>query len=125
MRAVPDMAAGLTATGFSPRPSGGSPFFTVSSLKGPGLVRAPTEEASVALRKVAVLPTLLTLGNAVCGFASIAVASSIKGDSDPSASLCYMLSAVLIFGAMVFDALDGYVARMARSVSDFGKQLDS
>jgi CDP-diacylglycerol--serine O-phosphatidyltransferase len=36
-----------------------------------------------------------------------------------------MLSAVLIFGAMVFDALDGYVARMARSVSDFGKQLDS
>jgi CDP-diacylglycerol--serine O-phosphatidyltransferase len=77
------------------------------------------------LRKIAVLPTLLTLGNGVCGFASIAVASSIKGDADPSANLCFLLSAVLIFCAMIFDALDGYVARLARSASQFGKELDS
>jgi CDP-diacylglycerol--serine O-phosphatidyltransferase len=77
------------------------------------------------LRRIAVLPTLLTLGNAVCGFASIAVASTIQGASDPNANLCYLLSAVLIFGAMIFDALDGYAARMARSISAFGKELDS
>ena len=79
------------------------------------------------MRKIAVLPTLLTLGNAVCGFASIAVAEvSIKGESDANnVNLYYMLSAVLIFAAMVFDALDGYAARLSRSVSDFGKELDS
>ena len=36
-----------------------------------------------------------------------------------------MLSGCLIFVAMVFDGLDGYVARLARTTSDFGAQLDS
>jgi CDP-diacylglycerol--serine O-phosphatidyltransferase len=36
-----------------------------------------------------------------------------------------MLSGWLIFLAMIFDALDGHVARLARSTSDFGAQLDS
>ena len=36
-----------------------------------------------------------------------------------------MQSGWLIFLAMVFDGLDGYVARLARTTSDFGAQLDS
>jgi CDP-diacylglycerol--serine O-phosphatidyltransferase len=36
-----------------------------------------------------------------------------------------MLSGCLIFVAMIFDGLDGYVARLARTTSDFGAQLDS
>ena len=36
-----------------------------------------------------------------------------------------MISGWLIFLAMVFDGLDGYVARLARTTSDFGAQLDS
>jgi len=36
-----------------------------------------------------------------------------------------MLSGWLIFLAMIFDALDGHVARLSRSTSDFGGQLDS
>ncbi len=36
-----------------------------------------------------------------------------------------MLSSWLIFLAMIFDALDGHVARLARQTSDFGAQLDS
>ena len=36
-----------------------------------------------------------------------------------------MKSGWLIFLAMVFDALDGYVARLSRTASDFGAQLDS
>ena len=36
-----------------------------------------------------------------------------------------MLSGWLIFVAMIFDGLDGYVARLSRTASDFGAQLDS
>ena len=36
-----------------------------------------------------------------------------------------MLSGWLIFLAMIFDALDGHVARLSRATSDFGGQLDS
>jgi CDP-diacylglycerol--serine O-phosphatidyltransferase len=36
-----------------------------------------------------------------------------------------MLGGWLIFLAMIFDALDGHVARLSRSTSDFGGQLDS
>src|SRR5215472_8842607 len=37
----------------------------------------------------------------------------------------YLLSACLILAAMVFDALDGYAARLSKTASDFGGQLDS
>lgn len=76
------------------------------------------------MKKIAVLPTLLTLGNAVCGFAAIAAASKISSGK-PDADLFFALSGWLIFGAMVFDALDGYVARLSRVASKFGAELDS
>jgi CDP-diacylglycerol--serine O-phosphatidyltransferase len=79
-----------------------------------------------AVKKIAILPTLLTLGNAVCGFAAIVFASKIDGLTPPEHVWYYlMVSASLIFGAMVFDALDGYVARLAKTASEFGGQLDS
>jgi CDP-diacylglycerol--serine O-phosphatidyltransferase len=67
---------------------------------------------------------LLTLGNAVCGFASIHYASKISAGSDSARSF-FEISGVLIFAAMVFDVLDGYVARLSKSASEFGGQLDS
>ncbi|HEX6963055.1 MAG TPA: CDP-diacylglycerol--serine O-phosphatidyltransferase [Lacipirellula sp.] len=95
------------------------------------------------IRAVAVFPTIFTLGNLVCGFFAIVVASRIarpgdeafipapKLDSarelfaslDPTHNL--MLCGILIFLAMVFDMFDGQVARIARVTSDFGAQLDS
>lgn len=106
------------------------------------------------IRAVAVLPTLFTLGNLVCGFFAIVVlaridkpegirqppARNIKIDlnspdefrqsarnlidsEDPTHNL--MLCGALILLAMVFDAVDGQVARITRVVSDFGAQLDS
>src|SRR3990170_3286147 len=36
-----------------------------------------------------------------------------------------MLCGLLVLFAIVFDWLDGYVARLARTASDFGAQLDS
>ena len=84
------------------------------------------------IRTIAVFPTLLTLGNLICGFFAIVVAARIeKPDGDWSATIDIvdttnvMLSGWLIFLAMVFDGLDGYVARLARTTSDFGAQLDS
>ncbi len=79
------------------------------------------------MKKIAILPTLLTLGNAVCGFAAIAYAGKIgQLDSTPISDNYYLvLSGWLIVAAMVFDSLDGYVARLSRSTSRFGLELDS
>jgi CDP-diacylglycerol--serine O-phosphatidyltransferase len=77
------------------------------------------------VKKIGILPTLLTLGNGVCGFAAIVCASKIgRGDLDADAA-CFALSGWLIVFAMVFDALDGYVARLTRTASKFGGELDS
>jgi CDP-diacylglycerol--serine O-phosphatidyltransferase len=95
------------------------------------------------IRAVSLFPTIFTLGNLVCGFFAIVVASRIArpGDdafvpaprvesardliasADPTHNV--MLCGVLIFAAMLFDVFDGQVARLARVTSDFGAQLDS
>lgn len=100
------------------------------------------------IRTVAVLPTLFTLANLVCGFFAIVVAARVErpesalapraariGTMSPLKAIraldpkddthnC-MLSGWLIFLAMLFDALDGHVARLSKATSDFGAQLDS
>ncbi len=70
----------------------------------------------------AVLPTTLTLGNAVCGFGAITFAAKWSG-GDPAVSL--FIASCLIYLAMVFDALDGSAARLTKQTSEFGAQLDS
>lgn len=84
------------------------------------------------IRTISVFPTLLTLGNLLCGFFAVVVAARIdKPDAllpistDLIDTKNLMLSGCLIFLGMVFDGLDGYVARLARTSSDFGAQLDS
>jgi len=72
---------------------------------------------------LAVLPTLLTLGNGVCGMAAIAVATSALLEWTNQDQL--FVAGLLIFGGMVFDALDGSAARMTGQSSEFGAQLDS
>jgi CDP-diacylglycerol--serine O-phosphatidyltransferase len=71
----------------------------------------------------AVLPTLLTLGNAVCGFAAITYAARWWAGSDANTSL--FAASCFIFLAMGFDAVDGSTARWAKLTSEFGAQLDS
>jgi CDP-diacylglycerol--serine O-phosphatidyltransferase len=70
----------------------------------------------------AVLPTVLTLGNAVCGFGAI---TFISGWTGYDTTTCLFTAACLIYLAMVFDALDGTTARLTKQTSDFGAQLDS
>jgi CDP-diacylglycerol--serine O-phosphatidyltransferase len=73
-------------------------------------------------RLFAVLPTILTLGNATCGFGAITLAAKWSG-SDPAVSL--FIASCLIYLAMLFDALDGSAARLTNQTSEFGAQLDS
>ncbi len=100
------------------------------------------------LRTIAVLPALFTLGNLVCGFFAIVVAARVETPTSPDIPMAVaiapsnpvgmlkqldkndpvhncMLSGWLIFMAMIFDALDGHVARLTKVTSDFGAQLDS
>lgn len=90
----------------------------------PALAMRPGDPRAV--KKIAILPTLLTLGNGVCGFAAIHFASKVTRDAaDRDAADALLISAALIFLAMLFDALDGYAARLSKSASEFGGQLDS
>lgn len=80
------------------------------------------------MRKVHLLPNLLTLGNAFCGLLAIAKAIDALVLSQGDGELFYSkLSTAcwLIFAGMLFDAFDGKVARMVGAQSEFGAQLDS
>ena len=81
------------------------------------------------LKYIAVLPSFVTLMNGACGFIAVVFASRspelrwniIRGFSMNS----FALSGYMIFLAMIADMLDGRVARLTRTTSSFGGQLDS
>lgn len=67
------------------------------------------------MRKVYIIPNLVTTANLFCGFSS--VTSAIHKD--------FTTAAWFILAAAIFDALDGRVARMAKATSQFGVEYDS
>jgi CDP-diacylglycerol---serine O-phosphatidyltransferase len=66
-------------------------------------------------RGVFLLPSMFTVANLFCGYGCVVYAT--QGDFDTAA--------VLIGIAMILDTLDGFVARLTKSSSAFGVQLDS
>src|SRR5579883_3210656 len=72
-------------------------------------------------RGMYVLPSLFTMGNIGLGY--FAITQALRGDSMHPEYFKY--SAMAIGFATVFDMLDGLVARMTHTESDFGKELDS
>jgi len=66
------------------------------------------------------LPNLITLSSIFCGFYAILIAAVANGSEDE-----YYKAALLIVFAMFFDTLDGRVARMTKTQSAFGLQIDS
>ena len=66
-------------------------------------------------RGVYVLPSMFTVANLFCGYASIVY--STRGDFDTAA--------VLIGVSMMVDTFDGFFARLTNSQSAFGAELDS
>ena len=77
------------------------------------------------MKKIAVLPALLTLGNGVCGFVAIIFASKILDLPSATDDANFAWAGWFILFGMVFDLLDGYVARLTKTASDFGGELDS
>jgi CDP-diacylglycerol---serine O-phosphatidyltransferase len=77
------------------------------------------------LPPLSVFPTMCTLGNLVAGFAAIYYASRPIEYAGPWGWTGLTFAAVLVFVGMVFDAFDGAIARITRSTSDVGAQLDS
>src|ERR1041385_8723771 len=83
--------------------------------------RPPPRIRRVDLRKTLfVLPNLVTLASIFCGFNAIRVVSQ----DNPSVDDFYRAGVLLLF-AILFDLLDGRIARMTRTQSAFGLQLDS
>lgn len=76
-------------------------------------------------RRFPVLPTMLTLGNAFCGFAAITYAARVGPDLTQPTDSYLRWSAIYVFLGMLFDAIDGPVARLTGQKSRFGEQLDS
>ena len=66
-------------------------------------------------RGVYLLPSMFTVANLFCGYGCVVYATQRDFDT----------AAVLIGIAMVLDTLDGFVARLTKTSSAFGVQLDS
>ena len=66
-------------------------------------------------RGIFLLPNAFTTAGLFCGFFAIVQAMNLRFET----------AAIAIFAAMVLDSLDGYVARLTNTQSDFGAEYDS
>src|SRR5687767_12730682 len=82
---------------------------------GPGDRRLAPRRQRRFRRGAAILPSLFTTGSLFLGF--WAIVRTLHGQ--------YAGAAPLIFGAIVLDLLDGRIARMTNTTSEFGGELDS
>ncbi|HEX5478386.1 MAG TPA: CDP-diacylglycerol--serine O-phosphatidyltransferase [Dehalococcoidia bacterium] len=80
-----------------------------------GLRRRREDRPQRFRRGVFLLPSTFTVANLFCGYACVVY--STRGDFDTAA--------LLIGVAMVLDTLDGFFARLTRSSTAFGVELDS
>jgi len=104
---------------FDNRPTGGTVRSEVTATGSDSGARR------AALRTISVFPTLLTLGNLLCGFGAVFFASRPAQTAIPMGWSPLTFSASLIFLGMVLDAFDGRIARLTGNTSDLGEQLDS
>ena len=73
------------------------------------------EDSQTRPRGVYWLPNLLTTGALFSGFYAVVAAIDLR----------FEYAGIAVFVAMVFDMLDGRVARWTNTASDFGKEYDS
>jgi CDP-diacylglycerol--serine O-phosphatidyltransferase len=91
------------------------------SFNDPARVRARQARLH---RGMYLLPSLFTSVNIGAGYFSIT--ETIKAISGPGDARFHLdLAAMAILFAIPFDALDGRIARMTNTTSEFGKELDS
>jgi CDP-diacylglycerol--serine O-phosphatidyltransferase len=98
-----------------------SGYFSRANRSGRNFFRRPHFDkengarASVARRGIYLLPNAFTTASLFCGFYAIVMAMNLKFD----------YAAIAIFAAMVLDSVDGRVARLTNTQSEFGAQYDS
>ena len=82
-------------------------------------------KAQARLRRgMFLLPSLFTMGNIAAGYFSITqTLAALVNAGDAHTHLDW--AAIAIIFAIPFDTLDGRIARMTNTCSDFGKELDS
>ena len=88
----------------------------------------PRSPARRRRRAAYALPTLFTAGNIFLGF--IAILRSIQGalfgaNGHLGANPDFEVAAKAIGAAVVLDGLDGRIARLTNTTSDFGREMDS
>jgi CDP-diacylglycerol---serine O-phosphatidyltransferase len=66
-----------------------------------------------------ILPNLFTLSSVFCGFISVSLSASGQGGAD-----LYQAALAICFG-FFFDTADGRVARLTKTQTDLGRDLDS
>jgi hypothetical protein len=72
------------------------------------------------------VPNALTLCNSICGF--VAILYTLKAyeiEQTGQTMNVFYVSAIMIFSAMIFDAMDGFAARLLNAASVHGIQMDS
>jgi CDP-diacylglycerol--serine O-phosphatidyltransferase len=91
-------------------------------MNGHDIAMAKANTKARLRRGMYLLPSLFTVGNIAAGFFSITeTIKAISGD----AAMHLDWAAIAIIFAIPFDALDGRIARMTNTTSEFGKELDS
>jgi len=89
---------------------------------GPGPDGRPRPRAAYAL------PTLFTAGNVLLGFVSIMQSvegALLAGSGKTGANPHFQMAAIMIGWAVLLDGLDGRIARLTNTASDFGREMDS
>lgn len=81
----------------------------------------PGKERRRPSRGMYVLPSLFTAGNIAAGY--YAITQSIQGTASQPAF--FDRAALAIGFAVLFDGVDGMIARLTNTASDFGRELDS
>jgi CDP-diacylglycerol--serine O-phosphatidyltransferase len=96
-------------------------------MRPPAPRHPPTEIAAPPRRRlrrgVYLLPSLFTIGNMLLGF--YAIVSGFRGFAAGADDDLFARAALLVFVAALLDGLDGRLARMTGTESDFGKEYDS
>jgi CDP-diacylglycerol--serine O-phosphatidyltransferase len=85
------------------------------SLRRPHLDDSEPVQPSLRRRSIYLLPNAFTTAGLFCGFYAVVMAMNLKFDH----------ASIAIFAAMVLDAIDGRVARLTNTQSEFGAQYDS
>jgi CDP-diacylglycerol---serine O-phosphatidyltransferase len=94
------------------------------------MIEEPPRRLPPVRRGAYLLPSLFTIGNFLLGFYAIVLGLRTAGLVPPDPRFAephtgFAVAALLVFSAGILDGLDGRIARLIGTESDFGKEYDS